>query len=111
MWKEAVVHNFNARQTPRYPKSGARSESGDISDKKHECYPSSSSSDTTTLHGFLSSSPGHSRLFCLWRCGSDFSVLSSLYHLPLRLSIYSLAVLMFLFLTDHACYPLDCNVQ
>jgi len=110
MWKEAVVHNFNARQTPRYPKSGARSESGDISDKKHECYPSSSS-DTTTLHGFLSSSPGHSRLFYLWRCGSDFSVLSSLNHLPLRLSIYSLAVLMFLFLTDHACYPLDCNVQ
>ena len=76
MWKEAVVHNFNVRPTPRYPKSGARFESWDISGKKRECY-SSSSSDTTTLHGVFSSAPGHSMLLYLGRCGTNSSVLSS----------------------------------
>jgi hypothetical protein len=50
------------------------------------------------LHGFGSSGIEYSRLFHLWRFCFSFSVLFSLNHLLLHLSIYSFVVLWFLLL-------------
>ena len=65
--------------------------------------PSSSPSSppppaTTTPRGFCSFAPNHSRLFYLRRVGPSSSVLPSLTHLLLHLSIYSVVVLWFLLL-------------
>ena len=50
------------------------------------------SCDATILQGFWSSAPAHSTFVFFWRFGTNFSVLVSLNHLSLRLSIYSLVV-------------------
>lgn len=54
--------------------------------------PFSLFSYNTTLQGFWSSAPNHSRLFYHWWAASKFSVLASLNHLLLHIPIYSLVV-------------------
>jgi len=55
-----------------------------------------SPSDTTTARGFLSSVPDNSRFLHVWRNASNYSVLASLNHILLHLSIYSLVAVWFL---------------
>ena len=64
--------------------------------RTHKRPLSPSSSASKTFHWFWPFAPDNSKLFCLRRLGSNFSVPVSLNHLSLRLSIFSLAVLLVL---------------